>query len=454
MTDFSTVPVAEFAAALVAAATSAGADAVQAVHVVGSSFEVGFDHRSISGIRTIASESTDLIVYRRGKRGGTRLNSRGPDQVEAAIADALMAADAGIPDPAHDVAEAPSMPPTRRGQDTPDREGMVRAVERYIAELTDRYPLIRSRDCSYAFIDTEALFANSRGVRQQGRRGLYRFNAIFGGQSERSSTSFCTAAATSLAPFESLIAAGNVGRKIDETLRSFNPRPAPEGFVGDVIFTPDCVPFFIAPVAAALSGGALMAGTSPFRGRKGELIASPLFSLLNRPRAPDFVESFAFDGFGIPTRDLDVVTDGVLRDFMVDFHASRKLGLDHTAGIRNLVVASGERAIADIIRDTRRGIIVSRFSGGAPNSNLDFSGVAKNSFYVEAGEIRHPLIETMISGNFQELLRNIHAVSSETVNFGGASYPYVAAAGVTISAATAAAVAPAAPGVALSMGWS
>jgi PmbA protein len=54
--------------------------------------------------------------------------------------------------------------------------------------------------------------------------------------------------------------------------------------------------------------------------------------------------------------------------------------------------------------------LFSRFSGGAPNNNLDFSGIAKNSFYIEDGKIRHALDETMVSDNFRELLQNVHAV--------------------------------------------
>ena len=39
----------------------------------------------------------------------------------------------------------------------------------------------------------------------------------------------------------------------------------------------------------------------------------------------------------------------------------------------------------------------------------------------------------MVSGNFQELLKNIHAVSQESVDFGWARYPFLAASGVTVS---------------------
>ncbi len=186
-------------------------------------------------------------------------------------------------------------------------------------------------------------------------------------------------------------------------------------------------------IANALSGSALFAGTTPYKGRKGEQIASEKFSLLNRPRSPEFPGGADFDGFGIPTKDLDVVKDGVLNEFLIGFFMARKLDVPQTAGAWNFLVPPGDTPIDEIVAKTRRGIVFSRFSGGRPNSNLDFSGVAKNSFYVEDGEVKHALGESMVSGNFQELLKQIHSVSRECVNFGGSSYPFIAASGVKIS---------------------
>ena len=90
------------------------------------------------------------------------------------------------------------------------------------------------------------------------------------------------------------------------------------------------------------------------------------------------------------------------------------------------------RSEAEIIADTKRGVLLTRFSGGMPADNLDFSGIAKNSFYLEDGKILHPLSETMISGNLRELLLSISAVSKETIDFGNACLPTIAAGGVTI----------------------
>ena len=122
----------------------------------------------------------------------------------------------------------------------------------------------------------------------------------------------------------------------------------------------------------------------------------------------------------------------MLNNFLVDFYISRKLGIDQTAVWSMFVVPPGQKSVAQIIGETKRGIILTRFSGGVPGDNLDFSGIAKNAFYVEDGKLRHPLSETMISGNLRDLVLAIRDVSRETVNFGSAEYPTVAAGGVTI----------------------
>ena len=361
------------------------------------------------------------------------MNGCNADDIETALAAAQTAADAGIKDPANGIADAPLLPKGEYGHKEPQRDAMIASAEGFIQELSQRYPAIRTRNSIYSFSDFERSFANSLGVRQSERRGRYGFGAGFCGKDGRRTTSVNYSGAASFEPFERLLGVGTVRRLIEETLRSFERKPVPGKFVGDVIITPDCLRSLMGSITNALSGSALFAGTTPYKGRKGEQIASEKFSLLNRPRSPEFPGGADFDGFGIPTKDLDVVKDGVLNEFLIGFFMARKLGVPQTAGAWNFLVPPGDTPIDEIVAKTRRGVVFSRFSGGRPNSNLDFSGVAKNSFYVEDGEVKHALGETMVSGNFQALLKQIHAVSRECVNFGGCCYPYVAASGVTIS---------------------
>jgi PmbA protein len=424
----------EFAADLVERALRAGADDAQVTTVGFDRFEIDFNQRKVDLLRSTTNETTSIMVVASGKRGSASLNGRDPDAIENALASARSAAEAGLADPANRVAEAPSQAASHHGPEAPDRDAMIERVMACTQELNARYPLIRTRNSIYSFFATQTHFANSRGVRQQERRGWYLFGAMFSAKDGPRTTSFNYSGVASYAPFGELLSAGTVRPLIEQTLRSFDARPVPEKFVGDVILTPDCLFHLVPTVARSLNGYELLSGTSPYKDKKGETIASPLFSLLNRPRNAAFPEGGDFDGFGIPTSDADIVRDGRLENHLIDFYISHKLGMKQTAGVWNFVVPPGDKSFDEIIAGTERGIVLSRFSGGNPNSNLDFSGVAKNSFYVEDGKIRHALTETMVNGNLQELLRNIHAVSREHVNFGDHDYPNVAASGVTISA--------------------
>ena len=423
----------DFAAALVERLRRAGADAAQARHVARERFELDADSGGVNLVATNHDDTTALTVFRDSRRGSAELTGRDEAAIEAAIRNALDSADAARPDPANGVAEAVSVAPSRHGPERPDRDAMLETLRRFLGEAGERFPLLRIRHADYSFEDCRRSFANTAGVRRQERRAIHRFWTMFGAKDGERSTSFNYTGASAFEPFERLMEAGGVESVIADTMRSFEPRPVPGKLTGDIIVTPNCAAWVASVLAGALDGYALLGGLTPWQDREGERIASAGFKLLNRPADARIAEGADFDGYGVSTRNVDVIRDGVLETFLVDFFCSRKLDRPQNAGRRNLVIPSGERGVEALIRETERGIVLARFSGGIPNHKLDFSGVAKNSFYVEGGEIRYPLIETMVSGNFQDLLMNIRGVSSESIDFGGGAFPWLAASGVTIS---------------------
>ena len=423
----------EFAAALVERARRAGADAAQAGHVSMERFELDADTLGVNLVASNRDDTTALTVFRDGRRGSSQLTGRDEAELDAAIRHAIEAANAARPDPANGVAEVASASPSRYGPDHPDRESMLQGLRHFLGEVQDRFPSIRIRHADYSFEDRCRSFANSAGVHRQERRAIHRFWTMFGAKEGACSTSFNSTGASAYEPFGRLIGVGGIETLFLDTMRSFHPRSVPGKFVGDVIVTPNCAAHIVTVLAGALDGYALMGGLTPYADREGERIASPAFSLLSRPADPRMPEGADFDDDGVSTCNVAVVRDGVLETFLVDLFCSRKLDRSQNAGRSVLVVPPGPRAAEDLIRETERGIVLARFSGGVPNTNLDFSGIAKNSFYVEGGEIRYPLIETMVSGNFQDLLMSIRGVSSDLINFGGGAFPYLAASGITIS---------------------
>ena len=90
-------------------------------------------------------------------------------------------------------------------------------------------------------------------------------------------------------------------------------------------------------------------------------------------------------------------------------------------------------ALEDMIKNVAEGIFINRFSGGRPNDQGEFSGVAKNSYYIKDGEIQFPIRETTISGNLAASLKNITAISRERLNSGASNVPWVQIRGITAS---------------------
>ena len=124
----------------------------------------------------------------------------------------------------------------------------------------------------------------------------------------------------------------------------------------------------------------------------------------------------------------------VLRTFLLSLYGANKTGL--TRAVNNgqaYVVDAGKVNFDDMVKSVKKGILLQRFSGGMPSDNGDFSGVAKNSYYIEDGKIQYPLIETMVSGNIGSLLYSIKNISQERIDFGSDIYPWIQFDGVTIS---------------------
>ena len=124
----------------------------------------------------------------------------------------------------------------------------------------------------------------------------------------------------------------------------------------------------------------------------------------------------------------------MLKAHSIGLYAAKKTGRPVTKNTGwDLVVEPGEKSLEEIIKSVDKGLVMSSFSGGEPGTNGDFSGVAKNSFLVENGEIKYAVSETMVNGNLGEIFKNIRAVSKEQVCDGNSVIPYIAVDGVVIS---------------------
>lgn len=220
-------------------------------------------------------------------------------------------------------------------------------------------------------------------------------------------------------------------RMMRELVQQVHTRPLAGRFVGDVVLAPGAVADLLGWLMGQLRDGPLIDGSSVYRGRVGELIASPLLTLRSRHDAPGCAPLSA-DAFVTPP--VTLLDAGRLTQLTPSLYGSRKTGLPHRpVAAEGWELLAGTTPLADIIAAVPRGALVDRLSMGNPAPNGDFSGVIKNSFAIDAGQVGAALAETMISGNVARMLKDVSAVSAERIDSGSEALPWLRIGGLHFS---------------------
>ncbi len=183
-----------------------------------------------------------------------------------------------------------------------------------------------------------------------------------------------------------------------------------------VIFEAPAAASLFSAFIGAISGGSLYRRSSFLLDKKGETIFPEFLRISERPHIRKGIGSAAFDDEGMATRDRDIVSDGILQDYVLSAYSARKLGLEPTGnagGVHNLIISHGERGLQEMIEDMGEGLLVTDMIGfGVNQVTGDYSRGAAG-FWIENGKILYPVEEITVAGNLAEMYRNIVAVGSD-----------------------------------------
>lgn len=201
-----------------------------------------------------------------------------------------------------------------------------------------------------------------------------------------------------------------------------------------VMFTPNGTIALLLPLLVGFNGKSVLMGTSPLKGRIGELAFDPRFSLTDDGTIPRGPRSSAFDNEGTTTSRTPLVSQGRIDGFTYDLWTAAlakatptgngyKGGLMGGGGFRtppsigasNVLVSPGAVDEEEIIASIEEGLLVESVLGlGQGNIAAgEFSNNVAVAFKIEDGKIVGRVKNTMISGNTYTLLKdNLIALSS------------------------------------------
>jgi PmbA protein len=183
-----------------------------------------------------------------------------------------------------------------------------------------------------------------------------------------------------------------------------------------VIYPAELAKGLFGHLIAAVRGTAQYRRASFLLDAAGEKILPSFVDIDEDPWLPRGLASAPFDAEGVATRPRRLVAGGVLQGYVLSSYSARRLGLATTGnagGIHNLLVKPTAGALADLIADCSEAFVVGELLGQGVNTvSGDYSRGAAG-FWVERGEIVHPVHEVTIAGNLKDLFREIQAVGSD-----------------------------------------
>ncbi len=394
-------------------------------------YELNFERSHITLIRKGEDISVNLSMIINQRIGKVKFNDVSNEGIESSVIQCIENAKSSPKDEDYGSEKEKEELYFNRDFAKFDKEELYDRTDEFIKKTQKNYPSISFDFSSSSFYREKTIFYNSYGRRLESMHSFYDFSVIFMGKKGNKVSSFNYTDVIRYDLKDPFLSWGTVERLIKETEMSFEPQSLDKKFTGKLLITPDAASFLFSPLLSSLSGYAINSSITPYKDKKGERIASEELSFY-RSVSKDFPWVSMFDEYGSVHKDTYLIENGVLKNYSVDLYMSKKIGEECGGNGGAICVANGDKRLDDMIKMIDRGIFLVRFSGGQPNNNLDFSGVAKNSFYIEDGKIKFALKETMISGNFQEIIKNIIDISQETVNTGYSLYPYILVDGVNI----------------------
>lgn len=413
----------------------AGADHAQCIVTSGKVDELNVDGGNFSLLRTLFNSSIALKALKDGKKGTIIANRLDKYSIDKAVLDCVTSAQSSTPDDAEAISEKIKNESFETGALSPDRDKLFDRLQELLVDTKENYPKIMIEQLVSSYSKAESLLMNTNGVEFRNNSGKYNISLMFSAHEGDKTSSFMGYDFDFADLDRKLLDIGMLRTLFSESEKQITTKPFMGKFVGKVLFTPAClIDIMMTVVGNFMSDMTIIDGTSPWISMLGNKVASSKLSMSTIPLDKRITAGERFTREGYKSDNMELITDGVLKNFVLSSYGSRKTGFPRAANLsHNLYVKPGNTSLKALFSGIDRGILINRFSGGQPGTNGDFSGVAKNSFLIENGQIADALSETMISGNIIDALKNIEEISSETVCDGKSVLPWLLCNGITVS---------------------
>ncbi len=234
-----------------------------------------------------------------------------------------------------------------------------------------------------------------------------------------------------------------IGRRAGErAVRRLAPQKV-DTRVAPVIWEPRAATGLVGHLLSAINGASIARKTSFLKDRLGQQVFAPGITIVDDPYRKRRLSSRPFDGEGVSGPVLNLVENGVLNHWLLDGATARELGMktngraargagSPSPGSTNVMLMPGTTARDDLIKSIDSGLLVTDMIGSGVNGITGDYSRGASGFWIEKGEITHPVSEITVAGNLKDMYARLVAADDLEDRFGLAT-PSLMIEGLTIA---------------------
>ena len=431
----------ELAADVIRRARAAGATDAECTISEGDEFSANVRMREVESLKEAGSRAAGLRILVGKRTGASYTSDLSQEGIERLVKSAVELAEVTTEDP------HAGLPETDELGSIP---GDLQLYCGDVAQLAPEVKIEMAKRGEEAALSADPRIVNSEGASFDSHLGRHVFANSRGFSGEYRST-YCSLAVSPLArDGESMErdywytmargAAGleppeQVGRiAAERTLRRLKPVKMGTQRV-PVVFEPRVARSLLDNLFEAVHGMSVYRHESFLAGKLGERVAGENVTVIDDATIPGLFGTSPFDDEGVPSRRTAVIEKGVLKSYLLNCYAARKLGMKTTgnaargltgnAGIGhgNLYLEKGVDPPERIIGSVKNGFYVTELLGFGVNVVTGDYSRGAAGLWIKDGELAFAVSEVTIAGNLKDMLMGVEAIGSDLEFRGSVAAP-------------------------------
>jgi len=402
-----------------------GAEEIEVSVVEGTEFDVDIRHGKIENLVEAGSRYLGIRVIKEKRTAYATSSDLSNDTLKRLVKNAVRRAEyanldeyAGLPIPtkvSFDPTSLDIFDPEIRELDP--KKKIALAVETEKIALADKR-ITNSHGASFETKEIKTYLANSFGFKDEYKETVCSLSVgVQAGETDDKVEDFWS---SSKRHFKELEPPEKIAQKaVERTVRQLRPRKIQTQNV-PVIFEPNMTSWLLGFLFNCVSGMAVYQKLSFLADKLSEKVGNDNITVYDDGHMPGKLGTRPFDSEGVPTGQYTVIEKGMLKNFLCNTYAARKLKLQSTGnadgagvGPNNFYLQSGEISPEEIIRSTAKGLILTRTIGHGLNPVTGDISRGAFGLWVENGEVAYPVSEITIAGNLGTMLTQVEMVGND-----------------------------------------